>query len=407
MKVFLFCNQFPQSYEDAFVSGIVKNAFNQAKSLRKLGCEVSVITDEKPKGEWQIEGIEVVSVGHGIGKGVFKAAYLDILFTIKAFRMGITKADIIHIHTGNLLFIFILKSFGLFKNPIVYTAHGTLTPELKANFSKKLSVKERLVKMNGWAQEKIDSFMWKHSDLLISVSEFQCEEMRKIYKVGEEKIVSIYNGVDLSMYQKRPLNITDFRRELNLSENRKNVLFVGRLARKKGVHLLLDALPYVIKKLPDTHFILVLGEMHRSFDKEYRNEILSRIQNTQYASNLSVFENVSEYELPMFYQVADLCVFPSLEYESLPTVIFEAMATGVPVITQGSWGTPEVIKEMLVSEDVLLDSIQLSSHIINLLENKERRDIISQEYKSIIVKFDWLKLGKKYCNLYEELKGEK
>lgn len=401
MKLLLICNNFPRTYDDAMVSGIVKNAFNQARTLQDLGHVVHVLTDSDQKGQWSFCGMRVYSVGNGFLKGVLRAAILEVLMLSRLFRLGVSSYDVIHVHSGNLVFLFLLKKMLIIKTPIVYTAHGTTTPELKAHKEDNASLYDRLVRINGWLQQYIDRFMWGNADSIISVSKYQCTEMQTIYDVSKEKIVHIYNGVDISRYDQNPAAGQALRRELGLSSTAPIVLFVGRMVWKKGIHILFDAVPEVLKQHPETVFVFVLGEMGKGFDRTYVQRIREAYKTSPYQNSIFFAENVPEKKLPAYYQMADLCVFPSLQYESLPTVIYEAMAAGKAIITQGSWGTPEILKEVLLTEEIIITN--LAEPILGLLDDKERRDSLGRQNTKLAKYFDWNVIGKQYATLYENL----
>lgn len=403
MKVLIFASNFPRSYSEAFVSGLVKNGFNQAKAVSDAGTEVTVITDGPHKGEWKISGINVHGVGKGVSKGVLKALILDVKMTWSFLRLGPKRFDVIHIHSGNLLLFFLLKKLRIVKTKVVYTAHGTTTPELRAHHSNKPGLYDFAVRLNGKVQEWVDSIMWNNADRIISVSKFQVREMRDIYGVTDERIVQIYNGVDSDLYRPDKKSGDLRRNKLDIAESVPVVLFVGRMVWKKGVHLLLDAVPEVIKKNPEVRFVFVLGEMGKGFDVDYVREIREQYKTSPHQDNLFFIENVSEEELPSYYQMADICVFTSLQYESLPTVIYEAMSCGVPVVTQGSWGTPEVINDVLLTEAELCDQT-LARTISSLLNDTLKTKAIQDRYLEIISKFYWNELAKQYLNLYERLR---
>ena len=401
MRVLLFCSNFPHSHKDAIVSGVVKNAFNHALSLAQNDIKVSVITDGRQSGKWECNGINVVCVGPGFSRGVVRACMLDILMTIHFLRNK-NLYDVVHIHTGNLLLFFALKKLRVFKIPVVYTAHGTTTPELGANFDTKKSFYERLVRLNGIVQEIIDRFMWKNSDLLISVSDFQLKEMKTIYRVSDDRIRTVRNGVDRNLYFPDKISATSLRESLCINEEHPVVVFVGRLVRKKGVHLLINSIEEVLSAHQDVRFVVVGGDMKRGFDSEYVKQLKEMSEPYVKAKKMFIIENVSEEELPAYYNMADVCVFPSLEYESLPTVIYEAMACGKPIITQGSWGTPEVLDDVLLSERQLLDG-KLGSEISMLLEDTDRQAALSAINLNTVTQYCWKEIGKEYKHIYEKL----
>jgi glycogen(starch) synthase len=124
------------------------------------------------------------------------------------------------------------------------------------------------------------------------------------------------------------------------------VLFVGRLERRKGVDLLLDAAARLLAANENLEFILVgkdtenteLGETYSAaFKRKYadRPEIVSRVTFVGW---------VEDSELQKFYADADVCCFPS-RYESFGLVLVEAMAAGKPVVATRIGGIPTIIED--------------------------------------------------------------
>ena len=405
MNILFITTRYPRSYQEPIVSGVVKNPFSASLALARAGHAVTVITDGPHTGVWDFEGVTVHGVGEGFLKGVVAAFFVDIKISLQFFRMRNQRFDVVHIHSGNLLFFFLLKKMGFVPCPVVYTAHGTSTPELRANTADSFSLRTILLRINGFAQEVIDRVMWSGSDMLVSASDYQIEEMRTLYGLPKEKIVRVYNGVDTTRYFPDPQARKAKREELGLSQDAYVVLFVGRMAPKKGVHLLVNALPSVLEKCPDATFVCVSGNTGRY--RGYRSQVEGlRAQGTA-QDRFRIIDDVAEADMPDFYNSADVCVFPSLGYESLPTVIYEAMATGVPVITQGSWGTPEVLDEVLLSEEELQGEA-LPATIVELLSDASRREVISRSYQEKVGRFSWDVLEKEYEELYRGvLKGNR
>lgn len=398
MKILFITTHYPASYREPIVSGVVKNPFSASVALARAGHSVTVLTDGPHRGKWEVEGVHAYGVGQSPLKGVAAAFISDIRISARFLRLREENFDIIHIHSGNLLFFFLLKRMGFVRCPVVYTAHGTSTPELRANTEGSLSLRTILLRANGLAQEVIDKIMWSGSDMLVSASDYQIEEMRTLYRLPEKKITRIYNGVDASRYfpdrQARQIK----REELGIPQDARVVLFVGRMAPKKGVHLLVKALPSVLDRCPDAIFVCVSGNTGRY--PGYRNHINELRNKLAAPDRFRIIDDVAEADMPAFYNIADVCVFPSLGYESLPTVIYEAMATGIPIITQGSWGTPEVLDEVLLSEEELQGET-LPATIVELLNNTSRLEVISRSYQGKVGRFSWDVLEKEYEGLYQ------
>lgn len=158
--------------------------------------------------------------------------------------------------------------------------------------------------------------------------------------IDPSRIVRIANAVDLRRFH--PVT-TDrkiaLKRQLRFPASRQHVIYVGRLSRAKGLPLLLECWPAVLKSHPGACLLLV-GSGNASFD-----DCEAQLQDFVRMSGLGndVFflgehENVNEY-----LQAADVFVFPS-EYEGFSLVLVEAMACGLPVVVSTVGGAPDIIQ---------------------------------------------------------------
>ncbi|HMP85359.1 MAG TPA: glycosyltransferase family 4 protein [Candidatus Paceibacterota bacterium] len=399
MKILLFCSNFPKDKYETIIGGVVKNPFVHSSILQSFGHDVTVITDGK-SGKWNIEGVNVYGVGRSFLKGVLKAAYFDLKCLIRFLSIDSNNFDVIHIHTGNLISIYILKKIKFIKCPIIYSVHGTSVPELKTKLFGLIKIKYFLLKVNGFFQKYIDKIMWNNSDALISSSKYQILEMKKIYGIKNKNIHYMHNGVDNLKYFYDYKSGIDKKTELNIPSNEKVILFVGRWARKKGLHIILENAKRVIDKIPEIRFVCVLGNNNR--DLEYRKEIFNTLKRCDLKNKFMIFENVSEMDLPKLYNMAHVCVFPSLQYESIPTVIYEAMSCYKPIITQNNWGIPEVLNNILLTEEDMVSG-KIVDKIIELINDKKFYDSIVKEYKNDIIKFSRDKIHLKYLKIYESV----
>jgi glycosyltransferase involved in cell wall biosynthesis len=165
------------------------------------------------------------------------------------------------------------------------------------------------------------------SDGIVTVSHAMKRDLSK-HGWPDEKIHVIWNGVDPEMYDpkkpKKP-SVASLRDNYGLKEDERMVLFVGRLTWVKGVRNLIQAMPRVLKKFPDTKFV-ILGRGEEQGDIA---ELASRlgVEDKLYYR----FEFVPEDERILHYAAADLCVFPSI-YEPFGIVSLEAMSMEKPLV---------------------------------------------------------------------------
>ena len=114
------------------------------------------------------------------------------------------------------------------------------------------------------------------------------------------------------------------------------VLFVGRLEPRKGVRVLLDALPALVRQVPDVRVVVAGDGRDRDAIAALPPEVARRV------SHLGV---VSDRALRQCYATASVLAAPSLSRESFGIVLLEAMAAGVPVVASDIAGYRAVVRD--------------------------------------------------------------
>lgn len=147
-------------------------------------------------------------------------------------------------------------------------------------------------------------------------------------------------------------------------DGRENVvLFVGRVERRKGAHLLFEAIPQVKAVLPDCKFVFA-GRLGDEFSS------LPALD----AGSIRLLGSVPRDELISWYQRATILVAPSL-WDNSPNTVCEAMACGTPVVASRVGGIPELVEDgetgVLVPPN---DSDALAQAICRLLTNPGLRE---------------------------------
>jgi glycosyltransferase involved in cell wall biosynthesis len=180
-------------------------------------------------------------------------------------------------------------------------------------------------------------------------------------------------GVDVERFAPDPARRPIWRRRLGVPDGAPLVLSVGRMATKKGYHVLMEALPELLRRHPEAHFVLAGGGDRL---EEWRR----RAAELDAGSERIHFPGVVRRDtLPDLYRAADLFVLPAVHdpkgnVDGLPNVILEAMATGLPVVASGISGIPlAVVPEetgLLVPEQ---DRSALVSALSRLLDDSAAR----------------------------------
>ncbi len=153
----------------------------------------------------------------------------------------------------------------------------------------------------------------------------------------------------------------------------KTVLFVGRLAPKKGVKYLIEAIGTVSSEAE----LLVVGDG----DQQKSLERLA----TEHGVPTTFEGEVAPDAVDTYYQSGTVFVLPSTEGEGMPNAVLEAMAHGLPVITTDSGGLESVIEDGKTGYLVpMRDAETLASRIETLLREPDRRSQIGDQARQYV-----------------------
>ncbi len=163
------------------------------------------------------------------------------------------------------------------------------------------------------------------ADAIVAPAERERDNLIRLYRAREPKILIIPCGVNLKLFQ--PRDRSDSRRRLNIPPNRRVVLFVGRFAALKGLDALLGAVADLEPRLSDLLLVLVGGDGPESAG--FRS-LSGLAQELGLQDRVWFAGRVDQDRLPIYYSASDLLVLPS-HYESFGLVVLEALACGTPV----------------------------------------------------------------------------
>lgn len=171
--------------------------------------------------------------------------------------------------------------------------------------------------------------------LLVANSNLSCQPLTSYYHFPSDRLVVIYNGVELDRFNPRAKTFRpEIRKTYNITENAPLLLFASMDFSRKGLGELIRSLPAVRDLYPSIR-LMVIGKGN---EKPYR--ILGRSLGVE---EQLIFVGHVENMAP-FYGAADLFVLPT-HYDPFANVCLEAMACGLPVVTTRQNGATELIQE--------------------------------------------------------------
>ncbi len=222
----------------------------------------------------------------------------------------------------------------------------------------------------------------------ITVSQAAMNYVNK-YFPGDYHIIP--NGIDIEQFSPEGARRNEF------INGKLNILFVGRLEKRKGLGHLINACALVKKEFPDFRLIVVgPGTRLRPGYQEQAKELnLDNIVFTDFVSNA---------ELPEYYRTADIFCAPATGGESFGIVLLEAMACGKPVIASNIEGYAGVLTH---NEEGLMvprgDDAALAQALLSLLHNRTLRETMGEKGKVKAKKYSWENVAHQVMDYYKNL----
>jgi glycosyltransferase involved in cell wall biosynthesis len=212
---------------------------------------------------------------------------------------------------------------------------------------------------------------------IVAVSESTKRDLVRSYSLSPDKVDVVYNGVDPSFRPLPSKQVAAFRRETELPE--RFILFVGTLEPRKNVVGLVEAYARLPKERPP---LMLVGGKGWLYD-----EIFARVEALGLSHEIRFVGYVPAEALPLWYNAADLFVYPSL-YEGFGLPALEAMACGTPVVTSMASSLPEVVGDAgrLVDPS---DTEGLAAVMAQVLGSGEQREQMQIEGLAQASKFSW------------------
>ena len=206
-------------------------------------------------------------------------------------------------------------------------------------------------------------------DVLTYLGEFTRSAISKgLTAKAQASMVKIAPGIDVEHFI--PTDVTVLRNSLGLSD-KKVIVSVGRLVHRKGQDHLIEAMPEILKSIPQAHLLLV-GE------GPYREHLQTLVKKHNLEASVTFIGRIQYKDLPTYICVGDIFAMPSrsrlmgLEVEGLGIVYLEASSCGLPVLAGDSGGAPDALVQNetgLVVDGT--DDQQIATAAIKLLTDIE------------------------------------
>ena len=368
------------------VGGVQSHILGLASQLKKMGHEVVVVTKEMERNEGQGE------------------AYPEGVREVRAKRLTAPEHVLMPPDPRSLRGLLRREGFD-----VVHAHHAfTPTPLLSLEAAESLGVPSVLTNHSITFASSSD-LIWgpvsqvlpfkryiNMADRVIAVSGSAAEFIERFMDGGRATVIP--NGVDVGrFYDPSPMPVSVF--DPGGLEH-PMILGVGRLAFRKGFHLLVESMPRVLRRHPGARLYVAGRGMMMGF--------LSLLaESLDLGGRVKLMGYVQDEALAWMYKLCEVFVLPSVSAESFGITLIEAMAAGRPVVASRIGGVPEIIDDGV--NGLLFepwDSKGLAETLNNLLCDPDlAEDLGRRAHLSAEESYDWSKVARRIEEVYMEVVG--
>ena len=365
MKIAMVC-----PYDFTWPGGVTTHVGQLARELGKLGHEVQVLAPHSPSRE--VPDIEqFIPLGRSVplpsGGSIARVSLSWWLLPKVRDLLRREKFDIVHLHEpmAPILPLCVLE---LSKSVNIGTFHASYSHQRLYTFTRPI-IKRWHKRLHG----------------VIAVSP---AALRYVNKAFPADYVIIPNGIDVDHFAKHPNPWPQFQ------DGKTNILFVGRLEKRKGLKYLLEAYSRLKWDLPDIRLIVVgPGQPDRD---SYR------ILGARSLRDVEFVGKVSYDDLARYYATADIFCTPATGAESFGIVLLEAMASGKPVVASDIEGYKGILTHD--QEGLLVppkDAKALSEALALLIRDPESARRMGASGRQTVEKYRWSIVASQVAEYYE------
>lgn len=308
---------------------------------------------------------------------------LQSLFKEKKYKLiQVHNMPDYHIFIG-----FIQKVF--FRVPLVLDIHDLTVDLFQEKWtSKKTRFMLPVVKF-------IERVSCKFSDQVLTVTQ-ECVNLLVKRGTGRDKIGLILNSANEELFE------FDKSREFKVIKSGLKLFYHGTVGDRFGIHTVIEALPAIIEKIPQTKFI-VYGKYDASYERQIKELIIKLgLSEAVEFNQTEPIEKIIE-----LIMTKDIGVVPYIASDymhlSLSTKAFEYIASGLPVVSSRLRSMESIFRESSVSFFEPGSSIDFANKVIELCNNPElRKSQIISAYDDL-QKVSWNVVSENYSNIITQL----
>ena len=375
------------TYYRPHTSGLTIYAERLARAFVKRGHQVTVMTTQFDPSlllEETIDGVKIirVPVAARISKGVIAPT-----FGLVATKL-VARHDVVQMHLPQFDAPGVALRGRLFGKPAVLTYHCDLL--LPPGFFNRFvnAVVDFQNHMAGMLSNHIVTYTQDYADHSPYLSRYA------------SKLTPILPPVELP--DPLPGAVEAFARGHHVDERRPVIGMAARFAAEKGVEVLLDALPMILKKYPKAQVLFAGTYQNVMGEQAYSDRLVPRIREYEIKGHWTFLGNLDPVEIAAFYPNLDVLTVPSLNStEAFGLVQIEAMMNGVPCVPSALPGVRQpVTMHGMGCVAKIGDSADLAACILDVLDQPDK---YQGDIESIRKAYNPASIAAEYEKLFERL----
>ncbi len=369
------------------VGGLSRHVFDLSRFTAKKECEIHVVTtgfSNSPEYE-VIEGVHIhrVKVLKPDGEQFLDwVLQLNLAMIDKCQTLASqARFDLMHVH--DWLVCYAAKTLKReLDTPLIATIHATEHGRNNGLFSEL----QRFI-------HKLERDLSCEASKVIVCSRNMQDEVKTLFELSPDKVFVIPNGIDPKLFR---INNVQIAKHLYPMRNEQIILFLGRLVREKGAHLLLEAAPLILNSYPEAKFVFA-GTGPALEDLQVLADRL------QIKEKVVFLGYITDEERNMFLGKAKIAVFPSL-YEPFGIAALEAMASGTPVVVSDVGGLSDTVDHARNGLKFYAGNPHsLADQVLELLANPVLATSLAQVALAEISRFNWEEIAETTFTLYQQV----
>ncbi|MDA8403997.1 MAG: glycosyltransferase family 4 protein [Desulfobacteraceae bacterium] len=275
------------------------------------------------------------------------------------------------------VYLTVCACFKLRKKPVIFTVHNVLSHE-----------KSRIY-------FKLSQFLFRLGDHFIVHSHLNKQQMMDCYKINEHQISIIPHG-SLDLHIRFKADISRLRKKFGLSPENRVILLFGAIRPYKGIDTAIRAFAETIKTIPDVR-LLIAGRLWEDWNP-YEQLIQDMNIEKQVIRHL---DYIPSGDVHQFFEVADLCLFPYLHFDSQSGAGAAALSFRKPMIVSDVGGLPELVKDhrFIVPAG---DWAALAGAMSFCLNDREILSGMASDAEAVSEQFAWPEIAKQTLTIYQQ-----